>query len=58
MFKSLVLLPLFIQNKLIGTLSLYTTDAAKFRMIETSFLENMSKQCSIALFTKQNINKD
>ena len=58
LFKSLILLPLFIQNKLIGTLSLYATNTSKFRLIETDFLENMAKQCSVALYTKKNINKE
>ena len=58
LFKSLILLPLFIQDKLIGTLSLYATSTSKFRLIETDFLENMAKQCSVALYTKKNINKE
>ncbi len=57
-FKSLVLLPLFIQNKLIGTVSLYASSISKFRLIETDFLENMGKQFSVALYTKQNISKE
>ena len=57
-FKSLVLVPLFIQNKLIGTISLYASSTSKFRLIETDFLESIGKQFSIALYTKQNISKE
>ena len=51
-FKTLVLLPLIINNKLLGTISLYATDPAKFRFIETDFLENIGKQCALAIFAK------
>ncbi len=50
--KTLIIIPLFVQNKLLGSLSLYAMNPAKFRLIETDFLENMGKQCSLALFTK------
>ena len=51
-FKTLILIPLMIEDKMIGSLSLYATDHAKFRLIETDFLENMGKQCSLALYVK------
>lgn len=51
-FTSLVLIPLVINEKLIGTISLYATTSSKFRLIETDFLERFGKQCSLALFTK------
>lgn len=56
-FKTLILLPLQINKKLLGTISLYATDPAKFRFIETDFLENIGKQCSLALFTKSAVQK-
>ncbi len=52
-FKTVVIIPLVINNKMLGSLSLYATDAAKFRMIETDFLEKIGRQCSIALFAKK-----
>lgn len=56
-FKVLILLPLYINDKLLGTISLYATNPAKFRFIETTFLENMAKLCSLAIHSKttQNI---
>jgi PAS domain S-box-containing protein len=51
-FKTLILIPLFVEDKIIGTLSLYSSDPNKFRFIETDFLEKMGKQCSLALFVK------
>jgi len=51
-YKTLILIPLMMGDTIIGSLSLYTSDPAKFRLIETDFLENMGKQCSIALCSK------
>ncbi|MBI4234871.1 PAS domain S-box protein [Candidatus Peregrinibacteria bacterium] len=51
-FTSLVLIPLIIGEKNIGTISLYATTSSKFRLIETDFLERFGKQCSLAIFTK------
>jgi transcriptional regulator with GAF, ATPase, and Fis domain len=51
-FATLILLPLLLPGKIIGTISLYSTDPAKFRFIETDFLENFSKQCALALYVK------
>jgi len=51
-FSTLILIPLILPNKIIGTISLYSIDPAKFRFIETDFLENFSKQCSLALHIK------
>ncbi|MFA7685936.1 MAG: PAS domain S-box protein [Candidatus Gracilibacteria bacterium] len=52
-FTTLILIPLLLPNKIIGTISLYSTDPSKFRFIETDFLENFGKQCAIALYTKK-----
>jgi PAS domain S-box-containing protein len=52
-FSTLILIPLLLPNKIIGTISLYSTDSSKFRFIETDFLENFGKQCAIALYVKQ-----
>lgn len=52
-FKTLILLPLFIENTFLGSISLYGSDATKFRFIETDFLENMAKQCSLAIHSKR-----
>lgn len=52
-FKALILIPLMINEKPIGTLSMYATDPGKFRLIETEFLENFGKQCSLALYIKR-----
>lgn len=51
-FKTLILIPLFIGDRILGTISLYAKDPAKFRFIETDFLEKMGKQCSLAIYTK------
>lgn len=52
-FKALILIPLMIEGKPVGTLSMYATDPGKFRLIETEFLENFGKQCSLALYIKK-----
>ena len=52
-FKALILIPLMMADKPIGTLSMYATDPGKFRLIETEFLENFGKQCSLALYIKR-----
>lgn len=51
-FTTLILIPLILPGKIIGTISLYSTDPTKFRFIETDFLENFGKQCAIALHVK------
>jgi PAS domain S-box-containing protein len=51
-FKTMILIPLFIQDNLLGSISLYATTPAKFRLIETTFLEKMGKQCSLAICSK------
>jgi len=51
-FSTLILIPLILPNQIIGTISLYTTDPGKFRFIETDFLENLSKICSMAINQK------
>lgn len=52
-FKTMVIIPLSLGKKIFGSISLYATDASKFRMIETDFLEKIGKQCALALFTKK-----
>lgn len=56
-FKTMVLIPLSTNKSIFGTISLYATDAAKFRMIETDFLEKIGKQCTVSLFTKKSAQK-
>jgi len=51
-FSTLILIPLVLPKKIIGTISLYTTDPGKFRFIETDFLENISKICTMAINQK------
>lgn len=51
-YKTLILIPLFMEEKFLGTISLYAKDPGKFRLIETDFLEKMGKQCSLAIYTK------
>jgi PAS domain S-box-containing protein len=51
-FKTLILIPLFINKTFLGTISLYATSPAKFRLIEREFLERFGKQCSLALYSK------
>ncbi|MBD3360276.1 PAS domain S-box protein [Candidatus Peregrinibacteria bacterium] len=51
-FTTLILIPLIVNDKILGSLSLYATDPGKFRLIETDFLERFGKQCSIAIFAK------
>ena len=55
-FKTLIVLPLFINDDCIGSLSLYATDPGKFRLIETDFLEKFAKQCALSLFVKISTN--
>lgn len=54
--KALILLPLYVEDHMIGTISLYATDSTKFRLIETDFLEKMSHQSAITIFAKQKLN--
>lgn len=56
-FKTLVLIPLHVNDTMLGSISLYATSADKFRLIETDFLEKIGKQCSISLFVKKNTSK-
>lgn len=51
-FKTLILIPLLIEDNLLGTISLYSTSPAKFRMIENDFLDRFGEQCSLAIFAK------
>jgi len=51
-FRTLIVIPLFIRNKIIGTLNVYAINPEKFRFIETDFLENFGRQCAMALFVK------
>lgn len=51
-FTTLVMIPLFTSNRIIGSLSLYTKDPGKFRLIETDFLQRFAQQCSLALSVK------
>lgn len=57
-FTTLILIPLLLPNRIVGTISLYSTDPAKFRFIETDFLENFGKQCAISLFAKMLLEKN
>lgn len=52
-FKTLIILPLIVANKEIGTIGIYATDPGKFRMIETDFLEKFSNQCALAIYAKK-----
>lgn len=55
--KGLIAIPLFIEDRFLGSLSLYASEPSKFRLIETDFLEKMGKQCSLAIFAKQVLDK-
>lgn len=55
--KSLILVPLFVEDVIMGTVSLYSSDAAKFRLIESDFLASMGRQCSVALMAKHCIKR-
>lgn len=52
-FKTMILIPLYVNNEILGSISLYATSADKFRLIETDFLEKIGKQCSLSLFVKR-----
>lgn len=52
-FTTLIIIPLLLPGRIIGTISLYSTDPSKFRFIETDFLENFGRQCALALYVKQ-----
>jgi GAF domain-containing protein len=56
-FRTLIIIPLFIHNKFIGSLSVYAIDPEKFRFIETDFLESFGRQCAMALFVKMEAEK-
>lgn len=51
-FSTMILIPLFTSSKLLGTLSIYSQNPEKFRLIETDFLEKFGMQCSLAIFAK------
>lgn len=51
-FTTLILIPLFVQKQILGSLSLYVTDPGKLRFIETDFLDKFGKQCSLAIKAK------
>lgn len=51
-FNTLVMIPLFTSSSIIGSLSLYSKDPGKFRLIETDFLEKFAHQCSLAISAK------
>lgn len=55
--KALILIPLTVSGHKIGTISLYASDPAKFRLIETDFLDKMGKQCALALYVKRSLEK-
>lgn len=52
-FKTMILIPLYVNDEILGSISLYATSADKFRLIETDFLEKIGKQCSLSLFVKK-----
>lgn len=52
-FKTMISIPLIFNNSPLGTLNIYAIDPAKFRLIETDFLENIGKLCSLALYSKR-----
>ncbi len=54
-FKTLILIPLIFNKELLGTISLYSKDSSKFRLIETDFLEKMGRQCTLALYAKSTL---
>lgn len=51
-YSTMIMIPLFTATKIIGSLSIYTQDPGKFRLIETDFLEKFGMQASLALFAK------
>jgi len=56
-FKTLIVTPLFINDKFLGSLNIYAVNPEKFRFIETDFLENFGRQCAMALYVKMNASK-
>ncbi len=51
-FTSSIVMPLFVNDRLLGSLNLYAIDTEKLRLIETDFLENFAKHTSMAIFAK------
>ncbi len=51
-FRTLIMIPLFVENIIVGSLSIYAVDPSIFRLIETDFLEKFGKQCAISLHLK------
>lgn len=57
-FRMVIIVPLFINDIVIGSLSLYAIDPAKFRFIETDFLENFGKICALSVYVKRTTGKN
>lgn len=53
--KTLILIPLIIGSKIIGSLSIYSNGQNKFRFIESDLLEKFACQASLALFAKSSL---
>jgi PAS domain S-box-containing protein len=54
-FKAAIVIPLTINTEFMGSISLYSKNPEKFRLIETDFLEKFANQCALAIFTKEKI---
>jgi transcriptional regulator with GAF, ATPase, and Fis domain len=50
-FVSCLLIPLYVKNKYLGNISLYSSNKNKLHLIDNSFIANFGKQASLALFT-------
>lgn len=52
-FRTLIIIPLFINDIVIGSLNIYSINPSKFRFIETDFLENFGKICALSIYVKR-----
>ncbi len=56
-FTSLICVPLYIERLFLGSITLYAKNPQCFRLIETDFLERISRHCAVSLFAKSQIKK-
>ena len=50
-FIAAMCLPLYVKNRYLGNINLYTSDKNKLNLVDDSFISNFSKQASLALVT-------
>jgi len=51
-FVSSLVIPLYVKGKILGGLSLYSSNKNKLHLLDNSFIANFGKQASLAIFTQ------